>query len=88
MYPWKPDNYQLTWKHLLIHEDSHANNQPPLDRSAPWGSLPLLKPSQPQGTEDAKSLASYVPWAFLGLSNTGDQTMEVLQSLEFMNLGI
>lgn len=88
MYLWKPDNYQLMWKHLLIPGDSHANSHLPLDGSARWGSLPILKPPQPQGTEDAKSSASYVPRAFLGLSNTEDQAMEVLWFLEFMNLGI
>lgn len=56
------------WKHLLTHGDSHASSQQSLDGSAPRGHLPLLKPPQPQGTEDVKSSASYVPWAFLGLS--------------------
>ncbi|KAJ7408748.1 hypothetical protein BTVI_58624 [Pitangus sulphuratus] len=86
MYPWKPDNYQMMWKHFLIHGDNHANSQPPLDGSA-VSPVPFLKLPQPQGTEDEKSLASCIPWALPGQSNTGFQAMGALQSLEFTNLG-
>lgn len=49
---------QLRQKRLL-HVDSYAKSQPPLDRSAPQGSFPLFKHPQPQGREDMKPFPSY-----------------------------
>lgn len=77
IYPWKPDSYQLTWKHLLIHGDNHANSQPPLDGSAPWGNLPLSVFSSPP-SHRVQKMQSPCPATFPGFS-LGWATQEIRQ---------